>query len=151
MNQAQKMMLLYSSVGRVPGSPDQPTALAAVYDTTNTEIDVTWTAPTDVGDSAIIDYQVQYRQDGGSWTVLEMNSTDTASTLDSPMSMGTTYTFRVLARNTQGVGAWSSPVSVTIGTAPVDPVDPVDGTVRGDARWNDKSALWGDKYAKWSN
>ena len=115
MNQAQKMMLLYSSVGSIPGSPAKPTALAAVYDTTNTEIDVTWTAPTDVGDSAIIDYQVQSKVDGGAFADLEANSTDTASTLDNPSTMGNRYDFRVRARNTQGVGPWSDVAGLFVG------------------------------------
>ena len=114
MNQAQKMMLLYSSVGGIPGSPGQPTSLMATYDEPNTEIDISWTAPTFVGDSAIIDYQVQSKVDGGDFTDLEANSTDTASTLDNPMTALNVYVFRVRARNTQGVGAWSGETTLIV-------------------------------------
>ena len=89
----------------------------------NAQVDLSWTIPASDGGSAITDYQIQSSLNGGvSWTVVaDAVSTATSATVTGLVN-GTTYTYRVAAITSYGLGAWSTPSSpvmpMTVPTAP---------------------------------
>ena len=108
--------------GRVPGAP---TGLRATADGDDA-IDLRWTAPTDVGTSAISGYKIQYSSDGTTgWTnlVANTNSTSTSYT-DSPLQPNTTRHYRVAAINATGTGGYSNVDHATTEAEASDPPDP---------------------------
>ena len=89
----------------------------------NAQVNLSWTLPASDGGSAITDYQIQSSLNGGvSWTVVaDAVSTATSATVTGLVN-GTTYTYRVAAITSYGLGAWSTPSSpvmpMTVPTAP---------------------------------
>ena len=95
----------------VPSAPS-----AQVSRITETEIDISWTAPGD-GGSAITSYEVEYREDGtGAWLVKLRRATDSSVDLTS-LIPETTYQVRVRAVNAIGDGPWRTLVVVTLSAA----------------------------------
>ena len=78
--------------------------------TPTTKLDVSWIAIANVnmvGKPAVDDYDVQYRQNGGStWTDASFTGTGTSTTLTG-LTAGKTYEVQVRAVNAEGNGAWS--------------------------------------------
>jgi hypothetical protein len=96
-------------VGDPPGAPTGRTA-----DATIGGADLAWTAPADVGDSAITDYTVQSKPTAGStWTTFAHSVSTATSISVTGLTGGTPYDFRVRAVNDQGAGDWSTVVSAT--------------------------------------
>lgn len=91
-------------------APGQPTAILAA--SSGGRVTLSWTAPANDGGSPILDYQAQYKRTGESdatyTTIADGQSTATWMTVTG-LNVGTSYTFRVLARNAVGVGAASEP------------------------------------------
>ena len=104
-----------TDVADVPGRLANPTVRAASL----TSLAVSWTAP-DGDSSAIIDYDVRYRQTGSSsWTGEPANtpdSTATSRTIDG-LTANTAYQVQVRAVNSVGDGPWSRTASTTTGDA----------------------------------
>ncbi len=100
--------------------PGQPTGLAATPG--NSQVSLSWTAPTDTGGSAITDYTIQYSVDAGTnWiAVNDGTNTDTTTTVTG-LTNGVTYQFQVFATNTAGTGIASDSVGVTPRTIPAAP------------------------------
>ena len=75
----------------------------------NASATVTWDAPSDNGGATISGYRIERRAGSGSW-VIAISNTSSASTSKtvSGLTNGTSYTFRVAAINSAGVGAFSS-------------------------------------------
>ncbi|MBL0697217.1 fibronectin type III domain-containing protein [Comamonas sp. JC664] len=119
------------SAPAVPGAPRLLEALPG-----DGQVTVSWSAPSEQGDSPIQGYVVRARVNGGVSTSQE--STATSVTL-SGLTNGQTYTLVVAARNAQGEGPESSPSS------PVIPHD-IPGAPR------DVTATPGDRQAEvaWS-
>ena len=89
--------------------PGAPTSLSASV--TSTTADLSWTAPTDDGGSAITEYQYRFTTGttaGGTWT--DTNSTAVSITISS-LTADTEYTFQV--RTVTTVGSSQSNPSVT--------------------------------------
>ena len=84
-----------------PGRPDAPTVTASTLNS----LSLRWTAPTNSG-SAISDYDVQYREAGGSFTDWPHTGTNTSTTITG-LTANTRYEIQVRARNAQGVSNWS--------------------------------------------
>ena len=96
-----------------PGAPTSLSATAAA-----TSMALSWTAPTDTGGAAIIDYDTS-SDNGITW-----NSTGSTSTTHTVTGLdkGTEYTFRVRAVNSVGDGTASSAVTeTTLTTVPGAP------------------------------
>ena len=106
-------------------APGAPTGLTATADG-QTEIDLSWTAPSDDGGASITGYKIEVSTNGSSWSDL---LTDTGSTSISyshtGLSAGTTRHYRVSAINSGGTGPASNTDSATTEAAPV-----ADGTCR---------------------
>ena len=93
---------------RAPGISSAPTNVRAAPDG-ETAIDVSWYAPADDGGTPITRYEVQWSTDGVSgWNNAGRTSYGTTLTFkNTRMTFGTTRYYRVAARNSQGLSAWS--------------------------------------------
>ena len=88
--------------------PGAPTGLMATASGTNT-INLTWTAPSNDGGSAISGYRIDISSDGGSsWITLVVDTDDTSTTYEDRQPAGTTRHYRVSAINSVGTGAASN-------------------------------------------
>ena len=107
-----------SAIPMAPPSP--PLTLAATRDTTQTPL--TWTAPSSNGGGAILDYVVQYKASAsGTWLTYPDTITATTGATVTGLTNGTTYDFRVLAKNILWTGAASATVTMKPFTLPSQP------------------------------
>ena len=91
-----------------------PTVTATSGSTTS--LDVSWTAPANTGRPAITGYKVEYRAGvSGNWLTHAHTGTGTTATIAS-LTAATSYQVQVLAVNSDGDGAFSSPGAGTTGT-----------------------------------
>ena len=114
----------------VTGIPCKPTGLTAMKATGNnrgTQIELSWTAPADGGDSEITGYKIERSAEGNDpWTVLVPDTGDTAGETcagsapadgvaycDSGLPSPTTRHYRVSAINSFGAGSPSDSASAT--------------------------------------
>lgn len=71
---------------------------------------MTWTAPTFIGGSAIIDYRIYYKQPAGEvWSTL-VDDVTTTSYVTTALVSGTSYEFKIASRNAYGVSETESTV-----------------------------------------
>ncbi|HEX5457900.1 MAG TPA: fibronectin type III domain-containing protein [Candidatus Nitrosotalea sp.] len=103
-----------ATTGVVSTVPQTPTGLAATA-TSSSQINLSWTAPTDNGGSQITGYQIERSQDNGTtWSDLVSNTGSTSTTYsDSGLNPSTTYTYRVSAINSVGNSSPSNTASAT--------------------------------------
>ena len=130
------------SIGVVPTPPTNLAANAV----SNSQIDLSWTAPSGgTGDLLVTGYKIERSLDNGNtWSTIASNTGSTATTYsDTGLSTDTTYTYRVSAINLIGASAPSSTASATTqnnptATAPDSPTGLVASA--GDAQvslsWN---------------
>ena len=111
--------------------PMAPTGLTATADG-QTEIDLSWTAPSDDGGEAITGYKIEVSTDGSSWSDLVADTgSSTTSYAHTGLTAGTTRHYRVSAINSAGSGPASSSDSATTAAEPVsDATCAVDLIVR---------------------
>ena len=94
------------SVTDVDEPPDAPVAVTVTGSGT-TSLEVTWTAPSNVGRPDIEHYDVQYREAGASqWTDGPQDVTVTSATIMS-VDAGKSYEVQVRASNDEGDGPWA--------------------------------------------
>lgn len=79
-----------------------PTSLSATVG--NSQVALSWTAPTSNGGSAITDYLVQYSTDGTNFTTFADGVSTTPSATVTGLVNGTAYTFRVSTVTSFGTG-----------------------------------------------
>ena len=93
--------------------PGAPTSLTATSDG-QTEIDLSWTAPSDDGGADITGYLIEVSTNGTSWNDL-VADTDSTSTSYSHtgLTAGSTRHYRVSAINSEGTGPVSNTDSAT--------------------------------------
>ena len=109
----QTLTITVTDVNEPPAKPDAPTVTTPTAIPTN--LNVTWTAPTNTG-PAITAYNLQYRKNGEtSWTQPAYTGTDTHTTLTG-LTVGTTYQVQVRAKNAEGDGPWSNSSSAATAT-----------------------------------
>jgi hypothetical protein len=100
------------------GVPGVPTDASATRSTTPGGALVTWVSPSDNGGLPILEYRVIAEPGGITCTTTEVNVIPLACTV-SELTLGTTYTFKVEARNAAG---WSEPseasAALTMGDVP---------------------------------
>ena len=92
-------------------APGVPTGLTATAG--NTQVDLSWTAPSDTGGRTITDYKIEYRTSGGSWTVFNDGTSTSTSATVIGLTNGQAYQFRISATNNIGTGSASNVVSAT--------------------------------------
>ena len=94
--------------------PGAPTSLSATASGTTT-IDLSWTAPSSDGGSAITGYKIEVSPNGSSgWSNREANTgTTTASYSHTGLSAGATRHYRVSAINANGTGGASNTANAT--------------------------------------
>ena len=97
--------------------PGKPTGLSATADG-QTEIDLSWSAPSDGGGASITGYRIEVSNNGSDWTDL-VTDTDSTSTSysHSGLSAGSTRHYRVSAINSEGTGPVSNTDSATTDAA----------------------------------
>ena len=102
--------------------PSQVTGLAATT-TTNTSIDLAWTAPGSNG-YAVTGYVIERSTDSGStWNTLVADTQSTSVAYsDTGLTNGLIYTYKVSGINSLGTGSASSTVSAYAGNVPDAPV-----------------------------
>ena len=85
--------------------PSAPTNLTVTY--TATDLTLTWEAPASDGGANIVGYTVERRRGSGSWVEQTTAATGLSYTQTRP-SVGSTWQYRVAARNAEGTGTWSN-------------------------------------------
>ena len=96
--------------------PDAPTGLTATTTRTR-DVTLDWTAPSDIGSSAISGYQIEVSTDSATnWETAEADtgSTDTSYKHEG-LTPNTRYDYRVSAINADGVGTASTTINTTTG------------------------------------
>jgi hypothetical protein len=107
-----------------PTAPLQVTGASAAAG--NSQVVLSWSAP-DSGGSAITDYVVeQFDADTSTWTLLSDEVATTSYTVTG-LTNGTSYSFRVSAKNVIGTGT----VSATVTATPVTPPEPAPSSGGG--------------------
>ena len=102
-------------------APSAPTNLSATV-VSPSQINLSWTAPTNNGGSAVTGYKIERSTDGGTtWNTIVSNSSHSWYS-DYFLSASTTYTYRVSAINVIGTSLPSSTASAT--TSPATIPDP---------------------------
>ena len=108
------------TVGDAATKPGKPTGLTAKADG-QTEIDLSWTAPSDDGGADITGYRIEVSSDGSSWSDLEADSNSAGTSYShTGLTAGSTRHYRVSAINPEGTGAPSNTDSATTDVAPSD-------------------------------
>ena len=92
-------------------APGAPTIVEATTQTITNH--VVWTAPASNGGAAITGYLVEVSTDEEMWTEL-VSSLSVKAYLHEGVTIGTTYYYRVSARNAAGLGPASDAASVTV-------------------------------------
>ena len=101
-----------------PTKPDTPTGLTATANG-QTQIDLSWTVPSDDGGAAISGYRIEVSDSGSSWSDLVANTgSDSTSYTHTGLDAGSTRHYRVSAINSAGTGPASNTDSATTDPAP---------------------------------
>ena len=117
----------YSTLGNagtlftVPGAPLSLTSNAA--STTQTQVGLSWYEGLSDGGDDVIDYRLWVKIEDGAYAVLADSLTSTIYTATG-LTSGTTYEFKVQARNDAGYGAFSSAVTELTAERPSKPSAP---------------------------
>lgn len=101
------------------GVPTSPTGVTGTG--TGGSANISWTAPSSDGGSAITDYVIEYSVDGsGTWTTFADGTTTATSATVTGLVAGNAYEFRVSAKNLIGssLPSFASPTIETLPTAP---------------------------------
>ena len=101
------------TVGDVDTAPAAPTGLSATADG-QTEIDLSWAAPSDDGGATITGYKIEVSTNGSSWSDLVANTRSTsASYTHTGLAVGSARYYRVSAINSAGTGTASNTANAT--------------------------------------
>ena len=103
--------------GTVNTAPDAPTSVSGTSG--NTQVSLTWAAPTYNNGAAITDYTIQFSSNSGSsWSTFSHAASATASITVTGLTNNTAYIFRVAAVNSVGTGSYSTNSSSITPSAP---------------------------------
>lgn len=92
--------------------PNTPTGLN-VTKISPSSVQLFWVAPSNNGKPALTGYYIEYRIGSGSWSVLTANTGITTSYVHTGLADGT-FTYRVSAINSAGIGNPSNEASITL-------------------------------------
>lgn len=109
-------------------NPDAPTIISVARG--NSLVNLSWSAPTDIGGIDITDYSIIYSIDSGNtWSYNILTGSTSTSYTFTGLTNGTTYLFKVAAVNDVDIGSYSSTSSsVTPATIP-DPPTNIVGSI----------------------
>jgi predicted RNA-binding protein with TRAM domain len=117
--------------------PGMPTSLSG--SSGNGSVSLTWSAPTAVGGSGILDYVIEYSSNSGAtWTTFADGTSTATSATVTGLTNGTSYVFQVSASNNVGTGQHSAVSSAVIpATVPGAPtgVSAVSGAGQATVSW----------------
>ena len=100
--------------------PGEPTGLTATADG-QTEIDLSWDAPSADGGADITGYKIEVSTNGSSWSDLEANTRSTSTSYShSSLTAGSTRHYRVSAINSVGTGPASNLAAAKTSTTGTD-------------------------------
>ncbi len=100
----------------VPTAPNAPTGLTATAASTS-QINLSWTAPSNNGGSAVTGYTIERSASGSTWSTIVANTGSTGTTYaNTGLTANTAYTYRVSAINLVGTSSPSSTASATTST-----------------------------------
>ena len=103
-------------------TPDAPTNLIEVTEQrTKSTLGLAWTAPAFTGGAVIDEYRVSYAEQGGTFSVLESSVVGT-SYLATGLTAGTTYEFRLEAKNSYSYSAFSETLTLLCAFVPDPPL-----------------------------
>lgn len=86
--------------------------------TSKTQVAFTWTAPASNGGATVLDYAIEMDDNNdGIYTQVASGVTSTSHT-QTGLSEGTSYMFKVRARNSVGYSTYSSPFTIVAATKP---------------------------------
>ena len=104
-------------------NPDPPSSLANNAAITSASvIALTWTAPSVIGGTAVIDYKVSWDQGGSTYALLASGITTASYSTTAPLTPNTVYKFKVESRNAFGFSAtYSNEVSIRAASLPTAP------------------------------
>lgn len=100
-------------------APGIPTGLSVTPGLSQASL--SWSAPTSNGGAAVTDYIVEQSTDEVSWSTVSDGVSSSTSTTVTGLTNGTTYYFRVSAKNSAGTSEPTSSVSSTMVVAPGAP------------------------------
>ena len=128
----------YSNVDSATTAPDVPGAPAGLGAVANgtSQIDLSWTAPTDDGGADITRYRVEFaEQSTGPWRVLRSGTqSDDTEFSHTGLNPGTTRHYRVAAINAAGTGDPSDVASATTDPTIPDPPTGLSAAADGQTR-----------------
>lgn len=108
--------------------PDAPTSLQEdTAQRTATSLALQWTAPASDGGSPVLDYRIQYREQGGTYS--DLATLNALTYLATGLTSGITYDFRVEARNQFGYSQPSTELTLLAAYIPVVPTNVVTSIV----------------------
>ena len=95
--------------------PGAPTGLTSTSG--DTEVSLSWTAPTSTGGAAITDYTIQYKTASATtWTTFNDGTSTSTTTTVTGLTNDTAYQFRIIAVNSVGPSAPSGVITATPST-----------------------------------
>ena len=99
-------------------APGAPTGLTATANG-QTEIDLSWRAPSDNGGADITGYRIEVSEDGSDWSDLEANTGSGSTTYShTGLTAGSTRHYRVSAISSAGTGTASNTPNATTNSPP---------------------------------
>ncbi len=108
-----------SDVAIVAGDvPDTPTISLTVQ--AGNQIEITWSAP-NANAYPLTGYAIERSTDGINWSPLTTPTASATNFVDTGLTAGTTYYYRMVAINLIGASAWSNTPSVIAGDVPSQP------------------------------
>jgi len=124
-------------------APQPPTNLST-NTISSSQINLSWSAPSDNGGSAITGYKIERSLDGSTWNTIVSNtgSTTTTTYSDTGLSSSTAYTYRVSAINSVGTSSPSNTASATTGDSSATVPQPPTGLVASSTKVSAINLSW---------
>jgi len=105
-----------------PTSPGTPTNLSATPG--NSQITLSWLAPSDTGGVSITDYIIEFKNNDTDniWQIFNDGVSSSLSAIITGLTNNNSYSFRIKSVNSIGESAYSSTISATPGASPIEPL-----------------------------
>jgi predicted phage tail protein len=112
-----------TSIPQSSALPNTPTGLN-VTKISPSSVQLSWTAPSNNGKPSVTGYNIEYKIGSGAWSVLTANTGISTSYIHTGLIAGT-FTYRVSAINSAGIGNPSIEASITFAINNPSPTPPV--------------------------